>query len=99
MVDEGFCFAGAFGHAEGVGQEFFDQEEVRGGGEGAVEGEDGPRALEAVAGEVEFRHRVDCGGEGPVRIGDEAGGGGGRDGRFWRCSFMVGPLGALLIQM
>ena len=62
MVDKGFGFAGAFGHAEDVGEEFFDDEEVGGGGEGVVEGEDGAGAFEAVAGEVEFGHCVDCGG-------------------------------------
>lgn len=62
MVDEGFGLAGAFGDAEGVGEEFFDEEEVRGGGEGGVEGEDGAGAAEAVAGEVELGHGVYCAG-------------------------------------
>lgn len=60
MVDEGFGLAGAFGDAEGVGEEFFDEEEVRGGGEGGVEGEDGAGAAQAVAGEVELGHGVYC---------------------------------------
>ncbi len=63
MVDEGFGLAGAFGDAEGVGEEFFDEEEVRGGGEGGVEGEDGAGAAEAVAGEVELGHGVYCVGQ------------------------------------
>lgn len=60
MVDKGFGLAGAFGDAEGVGEEFFDEEEVRGGGEGGVEGEDGAGAAETVAREVELGHGVYC---------------------------------------
>lgn len=59
MVDEGFCFAGALRDAEDVGEEFFDEEEVRGGCEGGVKGEDGAGAFEAIAGEVKFRCRMD----------------------------------------
>ena len=54
VVDEWFDFSGVGRHAKDVGEEVLDQEEGRGGGEGAVEGEEGPGALEAVAGEVEF---------------------------------------------
>ena len=43
-----------------MGEEFFDDEEVRLGVEGGIEGEDGPRAFEAVPGEVEFGHGVYC---------------------------------------
>lgn len=60
MVDERFGFARALGHAEYVGQELFDEEEVRGGCEGGVEGEDRTGAAEAVAGKVEFGSCVDC---------------------------------------
>lgn len=60
MVDEGLGLAGASGDAEGVGEEFFDEEEVRGGGEGGVEGEDGAGAAQAIAGEVELGHGVYC---------------------------------------
>lgn len=59
MIDKGFCFPGAFGDAEDVGEEFFDEEEVGGCCEGGVEGEDGAGAFEAVAGEVELGCRVD----------------------------------------
>lgn len=60
VVDEGFGSAGAFRDAEDVRQELFDKDEVRGGVEGGVEGEDRARAAQAVAGEVEFGGRVDC---------------------------------------
>lgn len=33
---------------------------MRGGGEGGIEGEDGPRAAEAIAGEVELGHGMYC---------------------------------------
>ncbi len=59
MVDEGFGFARALGDAEDVGEEFADEEEVRGAGECGVEGEDGAGAAQAVAGEVEFGCCVD----------------------------------------
>lgn len=58
MVHERFDFSSIGRYAEDVGEEVFDQEEGWGGGEGAVEGEEGPGALEAVAGEVEFGCRV-----------------------------------------
>ena len=60
MVDEGFGFTRAFRDGEGLGEELFDEEEVRGCGEGGVEGEDRARAAEAIAGEVEFGHCVYC---------------------------------------
>lgn len=60
VVDEGFGLAGALWHAEDVGEELFDEEQVRGGGECGVEGEDGAGAAETVAGEVEFGGCVYC---------------------------------------
>ena len=39
-------------------QELFDDEEVRGGGKGRIEGKDGPGAAETIAGEMQFRHCV-----------------------------------------
>lgn len=41
MIDEGFGFARALRDGEGVCEELFYDEEVRGAGEGGVEGEDG----------------------------------------------------------
>jgi len=58
VVDEGLGFSRALGHAEDVDEELFDELEVRGGGEGGVEGENGAGAFKAVAGEVEFGHCV-----------------------------------------
>ena len=43
-----------------MGEEFFDHEEVRGGCEGGIEGQDWAGASETVAGEVELGHCVDC---------------------------------------
>ncbi len=59
MIDERFCFPCAFGHTEDVSEKFFDNEEMRGRGEGVIEGEDRTGAFEAVAREVEFGHCVD----------------------------------------
>ena len=56
VVDEGFGFSGAFGDAEDVGEDFFDEEEVWGGGESGVEGKDRAGAFQAIAREVEFGH-------------------------------------------
>ena len=44
-----------------MGEEFFDEEEVRGSGERGIKGEDGARAAEAVAWEVQFGHGMYCG--------------------------------------
>ena len=52
VVDERFCFARALGHGKCVREELFDEEEVRGSGEGRIKGKDGTRAAEAVAWEV-----------------------------------------------
>ena len=60
MVHERFYLSRVGRDPENVGEQVFDQEEGRGGGEDAVEGEEGPGALEAVAGEVEFRGCVYC---------------------------------------
>ena len=53
-----------FGHTEDMCEEFFDDEKVRLAIEGFVEGEDGAGAFEAVSGEVEFRHGVNCSNKG-----------------------------------
>ena len=58
MVHEGFCLSSALGHAEDVGEKFFNDEEVWLRGEGCVEGEYWAGAFEAVAWKVEFRHGV-----------------------------------------
>ena len=104
MINKGFCFPCAFGHTEDVSEEFFDDEEVRGGCEGVVEREYRTGAFEAVAGEMELGHCVDWVQSGLVPTvremfvtrweGIEEG-----HIRFWRCIFTVGPLGALLIHM
>ena len=52
MVDEGFRFPRALGHAEDVGKEFFDDEKVWLRGEGSVEGEYRAGSFETVAWEV-----------------------------------------------
>lgn len=60
MVDEGLGLARALRDAEHVQEQLLDQLQVRLRVEGGVEGEDGPRPLQAVAGEVELGHRVHC---------------------------------------
>ena len=52
VVDERFCFACALGYGEGLREKLFDEEEVRGSGEGGIKGENGARAAEAIAWEV-----------------------------------------------
>lgn len=105
VIDEGFCFSGAFRYAEDVSEDFFDEEEMWGGGEGGVEGEDGSGAFETIAGEVKFGHgvyweRVLAGCKKVKwRLGlgwiESVKG----SVRFCRCVFTVGPLGALLIHI
>ena len=56
MVDEGFRLSRAFWHTEDVGEELFDDEEVRLGRECCVKRQYRAGAFEAVASEVEFRH-------------------------------------------
>lgn len=60
VIDEGFHFTSAFGYAEDVEEEFFEDAEMGRGIESCVEGEYGPRAFEAVSCEVEFFHCVYC---------------------------------------
>lgn len=58
MVDEGLGFPGAFGHAEDVEEEFFEDAEMGRRIEGGIEGENGARALQTVSCEVELFHCV-----------------------------------------
>ena len=56
MVDKGLRLSRALGYTEDVGEEFFDQTEMRSGVEGAIKGQNGARAFEAVPCEVELVH-------------------------------------------
>jgi hypothetical protein len=59
VVGERLDFAASRRHAEGVGEQLFDHAGVGLLVEAGVEAEDGPGALEAVAGEVELLGGVD----------------------------------------
>ena len=96
MVDEWFCLASALGHAEGVGEKFFDYEEVWCGCECGVEREDRSRALQTVAWEVEFRHGMHFE---SVSYKLKKSIIGKVDAQFCRCILTVGPFGALLIHI
>ena len=58
VVDKGLDFSARLGHAEDLGEELLDDAQMGFFLKGGVEGEDGPRALEAVADEVELLHGV-----------------------------------------
>ena len=96
MVDERFCLASTLGHAESVGEKFFDYEEVWCGCESRIEREYGSRSLQTVAREVEFGHGMYFE---IVSYGQMKSTTGEMDAQFCRCILTVGPFGALLIHM
>jgi hypothetical protein len=63
VVDKGLGLARTLRDAKDLHKDLLDDAQVGFALEGAVEGEDRPRALEAVALEVELFHGVDCGGK------------------------------------
>lgn len=89
VVDEGFRLPGALGDAEDLREHLLAELQVGCRLEGGVEREEGPRALEAVAGEVKFLHSVHWGmsvGVFPCGLDDV---------RFWTWNLRVAPFGTL----
>ncbi len=60
MVDKRLGFSRALRNAERVEEQFFDNLEVRLRVEGGIEREKRPRALQAVASEVQLFHGMHC---------------------------------------
>ena len=96
MIDERFCLASALGHAESVGEKFFDYEEVWCGCESGIERKYRSRTLQTVAWKVEFGHGMYFEFFSYDQINSITGT---MYAQFCKCILTVGPFGALLIHM